>query len=333
MSFDELLPYLWALIIGVNLLLYIVLDGFDLGVGMLFQSARSESERRTMLRAIGPVWDGNETWLVASGTALFAAFPVVYSILLPALYLPVIFMLIALVFRGVAIEFRNQSTHMRAFWDSGFFIGSLVAAFCQGAIIATLMQGIPLQDNQFHGNAMFWLTPFSVTAGVGLIVGYLLLGSTWLVLKTGGDLQQRAFRIAAYSVLASGGFLLLLFVYTLATNHPAYRVWEQRPLCLLIPAAGLIAGSICYRSLQRRREMLPFVMATAIITCGLFILLATIWPYIVPYSLTIPEAAASPASLRFLFYGVALVVMPVMLVFTALIYWSFRGKVPLDDQP
>ena len=328
MSFDELLPYIWALVIGINLLFYIVLDGFDLGVGILFQSARSESERHTMLCAIGPVWDGNETWLVASGTALFAAFPLVYSIILPALYLPVMFMLIALVFRGVAIEFRNQSVRMRPFWDGGFFLGSLVTTFCQGAIIATLMQGIPLHDNKFDGNAMLWLTPFSLLAGLGLVAAYLLLGSTWLVLKTGGELQQRAFRISAYSLLASGTFLLLLFIYTLTTNHPAYQVWEQRPACLLIPSAALIAGGFCYRALRRKRETLPFVMAIAIITFGLLTLLATLWPYIVPYSLTIPEAAASSASLKFLFYGVVLIVMPVMLVFTAVIYWSFRGKVP-----
>jgi Cytochrome bd terminal oxidase subunit II len=184
----------WVGVIAFAILAYVILDGYDLGVGILFGTTANEQHRVTMMNAIAPYWDGNETWLVLVGAGLFAAFPMVYAIFLPAFYLPVALMLLGLIFRGVAFEFRYRSTRMRPVWDLGFFLGSLVAAFVQGAAIGTMVQELTVIDGHFAGGPFEWVTPFSVLCGIGLVLGYALLGAAWLVLKTEGDLRDWARR-------------------------------------------------------------------------------------------------------------------------------------------
>jgi cytochrome d ubiquinol oxidase subunit II len=322
------LPTIWAGIIAFAILMYVLLDGFDLGVGVLFGLAKTEEERLTMRQAIAPVWDGNETWLILIGASLFGAFPVIYAIFLPAFYIPVALLLFALIFRGVAFEFRHQDPANHKLWDRGFVVGSALAAFVQGAAVGTMVMELPVEGRQYSGTGWDWVAPFPILCGIGLVLGYCLLGACWLVLKTEGPLRSRAIGWLRPLLLAVLAFLAIAFVYALVYHFRVMDRWVGRPWLLAFPVIGAIAGVALYRWQPiKGRDGLPILYTAAIFVMAFLTLAASFWPYMLPFSLTVEEAAAAPASLTFMFYGAALIAFPVVMIYTVTVYWVFRGKV------
>ena len=320
------LALFWAGVLACSILLYAFLDGFDLGVGVLFGTTRSEEHRVRMMDAIAPFWDGNETWLVVVGASLFAAFPDVYAVFLGAFYFPVLLMLFGLIFRGIAFEFRFRSGRMRRFWDWGFFLGSTVVAFVQGVAVGAMMRGIPVSNGQYAGGRFSWLHPFTILTGLGLVLGYALLGAGWLVLKSEGDLHdwaRRRVRWLAASVLA---VLFVAFTVTFDYSILARTNLSARAWAFVFPAIGVLALAGLAMGAGRQRDGLPFAMTALFFLASFISLGAMFWPYMIPYSITVGSAAAPDASLQFLFYG-GIVVLPVVLVYTVGVYWLFRGKV------
>jgi cytochrome d ubiquinol oxidase subunit II len=310
--------------------MYVVMDGFDLGIGMLFPFVPARRDRDVMMNTVAPVWDGNETWLVLGGEALLAAFPVAYAIILSALYLPLVFMLVGLIFRGVAFEFRFKAReHERHIWDKAFIGGSYVAAFFQGVSLGAFLNGIPVSGRSYAGGVLDWFSPFPLLAGVGVIIAYTLLGSTWLIMKTEGDLLGRMVQVAR----PFAGLLLLAIVavsiYTPLRHHEVAERWFSFPnIILLAPVPLLVLAAIVLllRSLRRNPHRVPFVMALALIFLGYSGMAISIWPHIVPPTISIWEAASSPASQGFLLVG-TLFIIPFILMYTMWAYWVFRGKV------
>ena len=321
---------LWAGAIAVAILLYVVLDGFDLGIGMLFPFAQDERERQTMMNSIAPVWDGNETWLIVTGASLFAAFPTVYAILLPAFYLPLMLMLMALILRGVAFEFRHKTPRMRWVWDTGFVGGSYVATFCQGAAVGAIVACLPVEGTRFAGDSWSWLGAFPLVCGLGLCLGYALLGATWLAAKTEGRTRDLGYEIAPKLLAGVIVFLAIAFVQALFLENRIMERWLDRPALLIFPILGNLAAWMLVRSLRRRLDPWPFRCVAVIFVMAFGTLAVSFWPYMVPYSITIEQAAAPPASLSFLFWGAGLFVYPLTLFYTGFVYWVFRGKVGHD---
>lgn len=320
------LVYFWAGVVGVAILMYVVLDGYDLGVGILSGAAAGEAQRSAMMAAIAPYWDGNETWLVLIGTALFAAFPTVYAIFLPAFYLPVALMLFGIAFRGVAFEFRERSTNMRPVWDRGFFIGSAVIAFVQGAAIGTMVKELPVVGGRYAGGGFEWLTPFAILCGIGTMLGYSLLGAAWLVLKTEGDLRDWAYRRLPPLLGGVVVVLILAFAFTLALGLRVLDRWLADPRLFVLPLLAALAIGGMAHGIRRRRDAMPFAMAVLAVLFAFLTLAASFWPYMVPFSVTIADAASPPQSLAFLFWIGGLVVFPVVLIYTGAVFWIFRGK-------
>ena len=323
------LPVIWAAVIGVAVAMYVILDGFDLGIGLLFPFARSERERDQMMNSVAPFWDGNETWLVLGGAGLFVAFPRAYAIIMPAFYLPVILMLLGLVFRGVAFEFRWIAVSSKPVWNVGFTAGSAVAGFCQGLILGGLIQGIKVENGAFAGGAFDWATPFSVLCGFGVLAGYALLGATWLVLKTEGAVAERARAHAKLLLILVLAFMAAVSVWTpLAFERIAAR-WFSLPNILLLWPVPLLTALVAlagWRWLDAGRDLLPFVAAIALFLLGYLGLVISIFPYLVPPTLTVWQTAAHPASQIFMLLGTA-ALLPLILGYVAFIYWIFRGKV------
>jgi cytochrome d ubiquinol oxidase subunit II len=325
------LPFIWAGLIAFAVLAYVIFDGFDLGVGILFTAIHDEPDRDTMMNSVAPVWDGNETWLVLGGGGLFAVFPLAYAIVMPALYAPLTLMLLALVFRGVAFEFRwrTKRPDQRNWWDWGFAGGSLAAAFAQGIALGALVQGIPVANRAYAGGWWDWLTPFSLLTGIALVVGYTLLGATWLVMKTTGELQARAYHLAW---LAAAGTVALIGAVSLWTPFLEYQYahrWFAWPAILYsapVPLLVLGCAALLARGLARRWEVVPFLASIGLFVLSYIGLGISFYPYIVPTSVTIWEAAAPDSSLRFLLVG-AVILIPIILAYTAYAYWVFRGKV------
>ncbi len=319
----------WAAIIAFAVLAYVVLDGFDLGIGILFPFFPDAGDRDTMTNTVAPVWDGNETWLVLGGGGLMAVFPLAYATVLPALYVPIILMLLGLIFRGVAFEFRFRTKRWRPVWDWGFALGSGVAGFMQGIALGALVQGIHIANRQYAGGWWDWLTPFSVLTGIAVVVGYALLGACWLNLKTTGHLQERARR---HALRAGIGTLVLIGAVSLWTPflNPIYFTrWFQWPTALfsgLVPL--LLAGCAfgLWQGLRAGRHLQPFLAALGLFVLSFAGLGISFYPYIVPGALTIREAAAPDVSLGFLLVG-ALILVPIILAYTGYAYWVFRGKV------
>jgi cytochrome d ubiquinol oxidase subunit II len=317
----------WVALLAISMLIYLLLDGFDLGVGMLFSLTDSEPRRSAMLSAVAPVWDGNETWLVVSGVILWGAFPVVYATLLSAFYLPLIFMLLGLILRGVAFEFRNKTQRMRWIWDLSFTGGSLVAAFMQGATVGALVEGLQFTNDQYSGGEFGWLTGFSVLCGIGLCLGYALLGACWLVRECDGevrDVAHRQIRVLAIGVLA---FLIVVFVYALAKHLPILDRWIDRPYLFSFPAIGTVAAMVLAASILRQNDYWPFPMVALIFASAFGTLALSFWPYMIPFVISIDEAAAPHSSLAFMFWGEGLFVFPLMLLYTAVGYRVFSNKV------
>ena len=323
------LAFIWAALIAFAVLAYVVLDGFDLGIGVLFPLIEKGPDRDTAMNSVAPVWDGNETWLVLGGGGLFAVFPLAYATILPALYAPLIAMLLGLIFRGVAFEFRHRTVRGKFLWDWGFAGGSLVAAFAQGITLGALVQGIEVANRAYAGGWWDWLTPFSLLTGVALVAGYALLGATWLVMKTEGHLAERARRFAWVSGIAT---LVLIGVVSLATPflNPAYLerwfAWPTVIFSVIVPA--LVAGCawLLFRGLLDHRPAQPFLASLALFGLCYAGIGISFYPYIVPTSVTIWQAAAPDASLAFLLVGAAILI-PIILAYTGYAYWVFRGKV------
>ncbi|NVO17896.1 MAG: cytochrome d ubiquinol oxidase subunit II [Rhodoplanes sp.] len=315
----------FAAVVAVAILIYVILDGADLGVGILFGTTRDEHERDQMIAAIAPFWDGNETWLIVVATVLFAAFPAVYAVFLSAFYLPVVLLLVGLIFRGVAFEFRSRSARLRSIWDLGFWLGSAVVAFVQGAAVGAMIQGIPVTGGQYSGGAFAWLAPFPVLCGVGLAIGYALLGASWLVLKSEAALRERAYRLVPW---LAGAMVVLLAIASGATLGIADRIASQlagRLWGLVFPLAGVLAVAGILIGVRRRRDGWPFAMTAVFFLMAFLTLAVLFWPYMIPYALTITDTAAPEASLSFLFWG-TIVILPVVLAYTIAVYWIFRGK-------
>jgi cytochrome d ubiquinol oxidase subunit II len=327
------LPLIWAGLIAIAVLMYVVMDGFDLGIGILFPAFKGERDRRAMMNSIAPVWDGNETWLILGGGGLFAVFPLAYSILLTAFYVPLIVMLLALIFRGVAFEFRFRDPRHRAFWDVGFAAGSIVATLAQGIVLGAFVQGIEVEGRSYAGGWFDWLTPFSLFTGIALACGYALLGATWLVMKTEGELQARVNRLARSFAIGMAAAIVVVSLWTPQLNPSIAMRWFSWPnLAYLAPVPILVAATLwaLLRSLSRRHELPPFLFSLALFVLSFAGLAISLFPCVVPPSVTIRDAAAPAESLSFLLVG-AVLLLPIILSYTAYAYWVFRGKVKAED--
>ena len=319
----------WAFIIAFAVFVYVVMDGFDLGLGMLFPLFPKKEDRDVMMNSVAPVWDGNETWLVLGGGGLMAAFPLAYSVLLPALYTPIIAMLLGLVFRGVAFEFRWRTTRQRNLWDIAFAGGSLLATMAQGVALGAILQGIHVDGRHYGGGWWDWLTPFSVLTGVALVIGYSLLGATWLVMKTEGELRERAYRLSYILLFALLGAIGIVSIATPFLDVEYARRWFALPNMLVtapVPVAVAAVTVLLLRSLAEKKDRQPFVLTLLLFALSYAGLGVSMYPYIVPQSITIWQAASPANSQIFMLFGVA-VLVPLILGYTAWAYWVFRGKV------
>lgn len=323
------LPLIWGGIVAFAVLVYVVLDGFDLGIGILFPFAPSDKCRDSMMNSIAPFWDGNETWLVLGGGGLFAAFPLAFSIIMPALYTPIIMMLIALVFRGVAFEFRFKASKKHRFiWDYAFHFGSLLATFSQGMILGGFVQGIEVDQRTFSGEFFDWLSPFSFMTGLALVFGYALLGSTWLIMKTEATTQEWARKVALYVLIYVGIFMGLVSIWVPFINGDIFERWFTLPnLFLLMPIP--IATGICFfgviRTLRSNHDYWPFFLTLTMFILGFIGLAISLWPWVVPYQVLLWDGAAHPASLSIMLVA-AVIIVPIILTYTGYSYYVFRGK-------
>ena len=317
----------WVFVLAVSTLLYVLLDGFDLGVGMLFGLAKDDERRHTMQSSVAPIWDGNETWLIVVGVVLWGAFPIVYATLLSAFYLPLLVMLAGLILRGVAFEFRHRAVRSRWLWDACFAGGSLVASFIQGLTVGALVEGLPVVDGRYAGGDFSWFSPFAVLCGIGLCFGYALLGACWLINKCEGEVRESAYRQVPFLAAGLLAFLFIVFVYAVVDNLPVMHRWLERPYLLIFPAMGAVATLALAVSVRQQRDTIPVYMIALIFLAAFGTLAISFWPYMIPFSVTIESAAAPHASLAFMFWGEGLFVFPLMLIYTAVAYRVFRGKV------
>ena len=323
---------IWAGLIAFAILAYVVLDGFDLGVGILFPLVRGKQNRDQMMNSVAPIWDGNETWLVLGGGGLLATFPLAYSIVLTALYAPIIAMLLALVFRGVAFEFRWRATRGRVLWDIAFSGGSTLAAFSQGVMLGALVQGIPVAGRAYAGGWWDWLTPFSVMTGIAVVIGYALLGATWLVMKTQGVVQARARALAKLAALGTVGLIGAVSLWTPFLDPVFMERWFAVPAIYYVapvPILVALASWLLYAGLRDQRDRQPFFASLALFVLAYAGLGVSFFPYIIPPTVTIYDAAAPDTSLQFLLVGAA-VLIPMILAYTGYAYWVFRGKVDVE---
>ena len=323
------LTVIWAFIIAFAVFAYVVMDGFDLGIGILFPTFRVGKGRNRAMNSIAPVWDGNETWLVLGGGGLFAAFPLAYAVILPATYPLIIAMLLGLVFRGVAFEYRWRDPGHQKFWDAAFFGGSLVAAMAQGMILGALLQGIDVVDRAYAGSWWDWLTPYTLLTGLGTVAGYALLGSTWLIWKLDGGVQQHARYVALRAGIATIVLMGAVSLYNVTLNGDYAARWLSAPEIYWVAPVPILTAIVAIsmlRAIMRERNSKPFWLGIALFFLGMSGLGVTIWPYAVPESVTIWDAAAPERSQIFMLVGVA-ITLPLIIAYTAWAYWVFRGKV------
>jgi cytochrome bd ubiquinol oxidase subunit II len=323
---------IWTLILGIAVFFYVLLDGFDLGVGILFGLAPNTASRNTIMNSIAPIWDGNETWLVLGGLGLLAAFPLAFAIIIPAVYFPILVMLLALVFRGVAFEFRFRDAEYKTFWDRAFNYGSGIATFAQGVVLGNFIQGFQVNGRVFSGTSFDFLTPFTVLTGIALLFGYGLLGAGWLILKTEGYLQdaaRRQGRVCLIGVLVGIG---IVSVWTPIMNPAIASRWFAFPNIIFlvpVPIATVATALLTLRALDSRSEVLPFVGGIGLFVLSYIGIAISLYPMIVPHHFTLWEAASSDKTQVFLLVG-TLVLLPVILMYTGWSYWVFRGKVRAD---
>ena len=324
----DLVP-LWAGILSLAVLMYVLLDGFDLGVGMLFFFRKHDEDRDLMVASVAPVWDFNETWLILGGGGLLAVFPLAFAIIMPAVYFPILLMLLGLVFRGVAFEFRDAPAARKRLWNVAFAYGSLIATFAQGIILGNFIRGFPVSGRSFSGTSWDWIAPFPLLTGLGLMVGYCLLGATWLIMKTEGELREWARGMARWFLLGLLAFIVMVSIWTPLEQARIAQRWFSFPNIVLfspVPLLTVALALLLWRSLKRNRDVLPFVS-----TMGLFVLAYTgliisLWPYVAPPSVTLWDAATAPMSQQFLIVG-TMFLLPVILLYVFWSYWVFRGKV------
>ena len=333
MSLD--LSIIWFVIIVFATLMYIVMDGFDLGIGILFPFTRSPQDRDLMVNSVAPVWDGNETWLVLGGAGLFGAFPLAYAVIIDALTIPLTLMLVGLIFRGVAFEFRfNATPSHRPFWDKAFMCGSILATFCQGIVVGAVINGFEVTGRTYSGGPFSWLTPFTLFCGVGLVVAYALLGATWLVMKSESTLQHTMRRTARGLLLTLLAVIAVISLWTPLVHSQIAERWFSLPnlyYLLPVPLLVIIASALLWRHLGRdTSHVQPFILTLVLIFLGFSGLGISIWPAIIPPSITLWQAAAPEQSQEFMLIG-ALFIIPVILVYTFWSYYVFRGKVPQDE--
>ena len=323
------LALIWYGLIAIAIFLYILLDGFDLGVGILFPLAPSDKCRDRMMNSVAPFWDGNETWLILGGGGLFAAFPLAYAVIMPALYIPVIAMLMGLIFRGVAFEFRfKASGQSRRIWDFSFHFGSLLAAFMQGMIIGAVVQGIEVEGRSYAGGAFDWLNAYSVMTGMAVVFGYAMLGSTWLVMKTDGETRDWARKSASYTIGYVAIFLAIVSISMPLMSEAIRLLWFSLPnffILLPIPTASLVMLIMIWRDLHTGREYRPFFLSFGIFLTGYLGIAISMWPFVVPFEITFRQAAAAPESQSLLLVG-TVILLPVILLYTGYCYYIFRGK-------
>ena len=316
---------LWAFIIAFAVFVYVVMDGFDLGLGILFPLFPEKADRDVIMNTVAPVWDGNETWLVLGGGGLLAAFPLAYAVMLPALYIPIILMLIGLILRGVAFEFRFKSERYRFLWDTAFAGGSILAALMQGAVMGAFVQGFAVTDNRFSGGAFDWLTPFSVVTSVALLSGYVLLSAAWLIMKGDEALKEWAYGVCRFALIVVSVFIVVFSLWT-PFLHPeiAARWFKPGNMVMLSPVPLITAASVValWMALQRRQRYLPFLLATALFILCYTGLAVSLFPFIIPPGITIWQAAAAPDSQLFMLYG-AIPILPIILGYTAYSYYVF----------
>jgi cytochrome d ubiquinol oxidase subunit II len=328
------LPLLWAIIIGAGLMMYVVMDGFDLGIGILFPFVPGREERDAMVNSVAPVWDGNETWLVLGGASMLTAFPVAYSVILSALYLPLILMLVGLIWRGVAFEFRFKADDgHKAFWDKAFAWGSFTATICQGMALGAFIDGFRTHNGVYVGGLFDWLTPFSVFTGVGLLVAYALLGATWLVMKTEGKLQSDMRRVGKSITILLFAAIVITSLWTPLSHRAVAERWFSLPNILLfapVPILVVISTVALSKALASTSQSLPFVLTLILLFLGYSGLAISMWPNIVPPYISIWDAASPPQSLGFALVG-ALFIIPFILAYTTWSYYVFRGKVKAGE--
>jgi cytochrome d ubiquinol oxidase subunit II len=337
-SFESFLdlPLIWYSLIGTAIFLYILLDGFDLGVGILFPFAPTDACRDRMMNSIAPFWDGNETWLVLGGGGLFAAFPLAYAILMPAFYIPIILMLLGLIFRGVAFEFRFKATgKSRRIWDYSFHFGSLVATFMQGMVLGTFVHGIAVDGRNFSGSAFDWLNAFSAMTGVALVTGYALLGATWTIMKTEDDTQAWARKCASYVLLYVALFMGLVSLSMPLMNSDIKALWFSLPNFYFLqpmPILSVVFFVMLWRDLRTEREYRPFFLTLGIFLMNYIGIGISTWPWLVPFKVTLWDAAAAPESQSLLLVGTVFL-LPCVLAYTGYCFWVFRGKASHEHDP
>jgi cytochrome bd ubiquinol oxidase subunit II len=324
------LPFIWAVIILFGVMMYVVMDGFDLGIGLLYPFFPGDEDRDVMMNTVAPVWDGNETWLVLGGAGLLAAFPLAYSVVLSAFYLPLIFMLLGLIFRGVAFEFRFKASPAgRHWWDKAFIGGSLTATFFQGVTLGGFIDGVKVVNRAYAGGALDWITPFSLFTGVGLVAAYALLGCTWLIFKTAGSLQQRMIAIARPLTFILLAVIAVISVWTPLTHPEIAQRWFTLPNLFYFSPVPLLVAIVAWQLVVRLRgepQAAPFVLTLCLVFLGYSGLGISLWPHIVPPDITIWQASSPPQSQGFALVG-ALLIIPMILGYTAWGYYVFRGKV------
>ncbi|SCW68726.1 cytochrome d ubiquinol oxidase subunit II [Sphingobium faniae] len=328
------LPLIWAIIIAFGLMMYVIMDGFDLGIGILFPFVRDREDRDTMINTVAPVWDGNETWLVLGGAGLLAAFPLAYAVVLSALYLPLVLMLAGLIWRGVAFEFRFKSDEAhRPFWDKAFTWGSYIATFSQGVALGAFINGFRVEDGAYAGGLLDWLTPFSLFTGAGLLIAYALLGATWLVMKTEGPLQERMRALGRPVTLALLATIVIVSLWTPLIHADVAARWFSQPNLFFfapVPALVLLASWALLKTLRGEGHAAPFLLTLILLFLGYTGLAISLWPHIIPPDVTIWAAAAPPQSMGFTLVG-ALFIIPFILAYTAWSYYVFRGKVKAGE--
>jgi cytochrome bd ubiquinol oxidase subunit II len=327
----DLVP-LWAGILSLAVLMYVLLDGFDLGVGILFLFHKNEHDRDLMMASVAPIWDFNETWLILGGGGLLAAFPLAFAVIIPAVYFPILVMLLGLLFRGVAFEFRDVPDARRWLWNGAFGVGSLLAAFAQGVVLGNFIQGFPVAARAYVGTSWDWVAPFPLLTGLGLVVGYSLLGATWLYMKTEHELQHWARRMARWGVVGILLFIVMISIWTPLTDARTAERWFSFPNLLFfapVPVLTAVLAWLLWDSLRKERPVLPFLCAMGLFFLAYTGLIISLWPYVAPPSITLWDAAAAPMAQEFLMVGTVFL-LPVILMYVFWSYWVFRGKVRSD---
>ena len=327
----DLVP-VWTVILAASVFMYVLLDGFDLGVGILFAFIRDDHERTLMMNSVAPIWDGNETWLIMGGMGMLAAFPLAFAIIIPAVYFPILLMLLGLIFRGVAFEFRLKKSSQQHWWDASFFGGSAIATFFQGVVLGMYVEGFTVSGRVFSGTSFDWFGPFPLLTGVGLLFGYTLLGATWLVMKTEGRLQQHARNLALVALYGVLAFIAMVSVWTPLMHGEIAQRWFSTPnifYLALVPIVTAIIAFVTWRALRRDSDYVPFIGAMGLFVMCYLGLGISLFPYIVPYAVTLWDAAATPSTQMFLLIG-TLFLLPIIFTYLGWSYYVFRGKVSAD---